>query len=202
MLPQRHPAFFVAFAENFQALFVGEKAGEFELDQFGYTESAAVHHLDNDMVAHALHRTAVEGVLESGDFVVGEHIGQMVGARGHIEQFGGIGRDSVFDNEHFEEGAPAAYHATLGGGAHLGRGDEFEEFAQMVGANGDRFELERGHEACHVVEVLQVGCGGIVGVAAFQPEVGLERASVALPCAKRLAVGGCGRASLRKGCGI
>lgn len=101
-----HPPLLGALAEDKEALFLGIDVGEFEVHQFGDTEATAVEHLDNDVVAFLVGAASVEGGLDTGDVVVGEHIGKMLRSNRHVEQFGGVVVHGVTQLQHAVEGSP------------------------------------------------------------------------------------------------
>lgn len=80
-----HPTLFVALADDLQHLLFGIDVGELEVAQFGDAEAAAIKDFDNDVVAGRTGLAEVEGLLDGGDVVVAEHVGQMFGTGGHFD---------------------------------------------------------------------------------------------------------------------
>jgi len=98
-----HPAFFVAFADDLEHLLGSEDVGEIEVDQFGYAQTAAIEHFDDDVVAGRSRKAAVEGLLDGVDVGIGEHVGQVVRAVGKLEESGGVVGHGVVGHKHGEE---------------------------------------------------------------------------------------------------
>lgn len=76
-MPDRDKPLLVAFADDAHEPLLGINHGNFERDQFRYSQAAGVERFEHGAVAAVFRRGKVDGVEYLGDFLVGEHVGQV-----------------------------------------------------------------------------------------------------------------------------
>ncbi len=159
-------ALLAPLAVNTDIALLEEELAHLEVTELADAQAAAVEHLYDGIVAHALRLALVYSLLDGVYLLNAEHLGQVLAYLGILEQLGGVGLYLLLQDQKTIERTHAAEDA-----GHTARLDAqilkgAREMVQLL--EGDMAEVDT-HIGIVVKELLQIAHIGIQRVARVGP---------------------------------
>ena len=164
-------ALLASLAMNADIALLEEELAHLKVTELADTQAAAVEHLDDGIIAHALRLALVDSLLDGIYLWNAQHLGQVLAYLRVLEQLGGIGLYLLLQDQEAIEGAHTAEDA-----GHTARLDTqvlkgSREMVQLFERDMAEVDAKVGIVVQELLQVAHIGIQGVARVGALETEI-------------------------------